>query len=196
MNFGLPAYQQPPAVAFATSAEMMELRADRLAAHAAKPAATDGRRIVADGRAPEVHALYDSVTGTIYLPEDWSASSPPDVSILVHELVHHIQSDSGATFACPQERERLAYRAQARWLGLTDETMEQAFGLDAMTILVRTNCMYKRLPPRRGGWLYAAARLAHQLWSRAYVSDRSVAESHRASLFRKGGGGVPAIALP
>lgn len=142
VNFGLPPYQDPPHVAFATAAEMAELRADRVAASAPEPSAVDGRRIVPDGTAHDVHALYDSVTGTIFLPENWSPASPADVSILVHELVHHAQQESGAFFSCPQEREKLAYRAQARWLGLTGDTLEQAFEIDPMTVLVRTNCMF------------------------------------------------------
>ena len=142
INFGLPPFQEPPAVAFATAAEMAELRANRVSAHAPNPAAIDARRIVPDGSSHDVHALYDSVSETIYLPADWEAASPADVSILVHELVHHLQEQSGATFACPQERERLAYKAQAQWLKQMDETMESAFNLDPMTILVRSNCMY------------------------------------------------------
>jgi len=142
IHFGLPPYQEPPAIAFATAAEMADLRADRVAAHAPNPAAIDARRIVPDGASHDVHALYDSLSDTIYLPADWEPASPADVSILVHELVHHLQAQSGAKFACPQERERLAYKAQARWLEQMGETMETAFDLDPMTILVRSNCMY------------------------------------------------------
>jgi len=142
LNYGLPPYEAPPAVAFASAAEMAELRADRVSQHAPDPAPIDGKRIVEDGSQHEVHALYDSVTETIYLPKAWSASSPADVSILVHEMVHHMQHETDTFFSCPQEREKLAYRAQARWLGHTDDTLEGAFGLDPLTILVRSNCMF------------------------------------------------------
>jgi hypothetical protein len=33
-------------------------------------------------------------------------------------MVHHLQTVGGLKFACPQEREELAYKAQERWLEL------------------------------------------------------------------------------
>ena len=45
-------------------------------------------------------------------------------------------------FACPGERETLAYRAQDAWLGLFGESLESAFGIDAATVLVATVCTH------------------------------------------------------
>ena len=79
---------------------------------------------------------------TIYLPADWTGSTPAEVSVLVHEMVHHLQNVANTKFECPQAREQLAYAAQQRWLGLFDRTLEDEFQLDPFTLLVTTRCMY------------------------------------------------------
>ena len=88
------------------------------------------------------HALYDDLDRTIYLPDDWTAASPAQVSLLVHELVHHLQNVGALRHDCAAERERVAYQAQARWLELVGTSLEEAFGIDPMTLLVRTSCMH------------------------------------------------------
>ncbi|MCP1167333.1 hypothetical protein NHG85_02120 [Limimaricola sp. ASW11-118] len=95
------------------------------------------------GVAPDrVVALYDKATGTIYLSEGWTGRSPAEVSILVHELVYHMQAMAGHRFACPAARERLAYRAQDAWLALFGEDLETAFDLDHTMLLVGTVCTH------------------------------------------------------
>lgn len=138
VNFGLPEVADAPDVRFVTAQRMLEVRLQRLA-----DAGVDGESVVAqfsDNGDGDFHALYDDVSATIYLPETWSSESDADVSVLVHEMVHHIQNVSGLTYACVGERERPAYRAQARWLKARGATLEDAFGLDPMTVFVRTNC--------------------------------------------------------
>ena len=90
----------------------------------------------------ETVAVYDSTERTIYLPEDWKGESPAEVSILVHEMVHHLQTLAGTKFECPQAREQLAYAAQQRWLGLFGHNLEDDFQLDPFTLLVTTRCMF------------------------------------------------------
>ena len=92
-------------------------------------------------RRREVLALYDERTQTIFLSEGWVSHDPAKVSILVHEMVHHLQSEASSTFPCPAARERLAYDAQARWLALFGLTLEGEFGIDAMTLKVNSGCM-------------------------------------------------------
>ncbi|HUG61279.1 MAG TPA: DUF6647 family protein, partial [Methylomirabilota bacterium] len=75
-------------------------------------------------------------------PEGWTGTSPAEVSVLVHELVHHLQNVGGVAYDCPEAREKPAYQAQARWLELFGGSLEEAFQVDPMTILVRTNCMF------------------------------------------------------
>lgn len=59
--------------------------------------------------------LYDAETGTIYLVRPWSMRSPSDVSVLLHELVHHRQVGA-RHWVCPGQQEEPAYRLQDAWL--------------------------------------------------------------------------------
>src|SRR5438105_9361968 len=40
----------------------------------------------------EVIAAYDPLANTIYLPQGWSGSTTAELSVLVHEMVHHLQT--------------------------------------------------------------------------------------------------------
>lgn len=140
-EFDLPRIDQPPAVAFAPVKRMIGLRhrdvpSDRWSggsgsAHADKPS-----------EPPDVVAIYDSEARIIYLPQGWSGGTPGEFSVLVHEMVHHIQNVARMKFACPEEREQMAFEAQERWLRLFDSGLEAEFGLDPFTVLVRSNCLY------------------------------------------------------
>lgn len=87
-------------------------------------------------------AVYSDATRTIYLAEGWSGTTPAELSVLVHEMVHHLQNMGGLKYQCPQEREKLAYIAQDRWLGLFGRSLERDFELDGMSVLVRTTCFH------------------------------------------------------
>jgi hypothetical protein len=52
--------------------------------------------------------------GTIYLPETFTLDR--DDYILVHELVHHLQDESGKKFECLAAREREAYVLQTKFV--------------------------------------------------------------------------------
>jgi hypothetical protein len=43
-------------------------------------------------------------------------------------------------FACPEEREELAYKAQESWLHLFGHDLEHDFQMDPFTILVKSKC--------------------------------------------------------
>jgi hypothetical protein len=90
----------------------------------------------------EILAVYDQAGPTIYLSSEWSGGSPAEVSVVVHEMVHHLQSAAGVIFACPNAREELAYRAQDAWLGLFGESLESAFGLDEATLKILAVCTH------------------------------------------------------
>jgi hypothetical protein len=89
----------------------------------------------------KVEAYYDDATRTIYLPQGWTGRSPAELSLLVHEMVHHVQNVAGLKYACPEEREKIAYAAQRQWLALFGRDLMHEFKIDPMTLLVRTNCM-------------------------------------------------------
>jgi hypothetical protein len=52
--------------------------------------------------------------GTIYLPETFTLGR--DDYILLHELVHHLQDESGRQFECLAMREREAYVLQTKFV--------------------------------------------------------------------------------
>jgi hypothetical protein len=54
------------------------------------------------------------VKGTIYLPDTFQVGA--DDYMLMHELVHHMQDESGEKFGCVAEREREAYLLQAQFV--------------------------------------------------------------------------------
>lgn len=141
-DLGLPSIAQLPGVEFVPRAEIAERRLSRITAVRPDRTAADRRRSTLFGASHDVHAFYDDGTKTIVLPEDWMTESPVDVSILVHELVHHMQNLGGIKYECAAAREKLAYRAQSRWLELFGKTLEGEFEIDPMTVLVRTNCMF------------------------------------------------------
>ena len=61
-------------------------------------------------------ALYGSATRTVYLLEEWSPQNIRDRSVLLHELVHHLQILNEAAVSCPAQYNRLAYQLQFEWL--------------------------------------------------------------------------------
>jgi hypothetical protein len=79
---------------------------------------------------------YDDVANTIYLPEGWTGKTPAEASILIHQMVYHVQNLAGLKYECSWERERLAYAAQERWLRLHDSNLWDAFAIDRTIFLL------------------------------------------------------------
>jgi len=139
INYGLPATTEVPAVRFVQPLEIAFLhygaftgasRQHVLDAYAVQPPST--RR--------EVVSAYDGGHVTILLPVGWTGRTPAELSMLVHEMVHHLQATARLRYACPQEREKLAYEAQEKWLGLFNTGLEKEFAIDQLTLLVTTHC--------------------------------------------------------
>ncbi len=86
-------------------------------------------------------AIYDDATETIYLSERWTAESIANQSVLVHEMVHHVQKLAGLKYACTGARERPAYLAQKMWLEDHGLDLEQEFQVDMFTIVAMSACM-------------------------------------------------------
>jgi hypothetical protein len=124
-NFDLPAAHDQPDVKFVTHQEMVAVRYGGMALDTAS----------------ELVALYDDKTKTILLSDRWTGSTPAEISVLVHELVHHLQNAAAHKHTCPAEREALAYAAQEKWLSLFGQSLATAFELDPLTLKVRTSCM-------------------------------------------------------
>lgn len=62
-----------------------------------------------------IRGLYNADAQTIYLVRPWDHRNPHDVSVLLHELVHHRQAKDGYWY-CPGAQELDAYRLQDNWL--------------------------------------------------------------------------------
>jgi hypothetical protein len=138
MNFGLPAIQDHPQIEMVQPVRMAAIRYRGLVPDRAPVTQSDDEAPL--GTPTNIVALYDDARKTIYLPYGWRGS-PTELSVLVHELVHHIQNEAGMKFACPGEREKLAYDAQAKWLAMFSTTLEAEFEIDPLSLLVRTNCL-------------------------------------------------------
>ncbi len=134
-NFDLPAVEKLPRIEFASPTRINALR----------------YRVMINGKMSEdlasvssnrqTVAIYVDDTLTIYLPLGWTGKTPAETSMLVHEMVHHIQNVAQIKHECLQAREKLAYAAQERWLRRFDLSLESEFDVDPFTILVRTLCM-------------------------------------------------------
>ena len=132
-NFDLPAVNHHPEIKFVSQQEMVAVRFAGLV-----PNMTSER-----DAASEIVALYDDRTKTILLSERWKGDAPADLSVLVHELVHHMQNLAQLRYPCPEAREAMAYAAQEKWLSLFGQSLATAFELDPMTLKVRTSCMFQ-----------------------------------------------------
>jgi len=138
-KLALPEISELPRVELVTPARMAAVRFRGLASDREALAVEAGRTAPPEF-GQDVYAVYDDSKRTVYLHKQWNAARPADMSLLVHELVHHIQNVGALKFSCPQEREKDAYEAQRTWLAQFDRTLEQEFEIDPMTVLVRTNC--------------------------------------------------------
>ena len=137
-NFDLPENVALPRVTLVPAATMATQRYKGVLSDRPQDATNLER-----GTTPQqVVALYDDAGRTIYLPEDWTGNTPAELSVLVHEMVHHLQNLGHVTFECPQQRERLAYDAQEAWLRLFGLSLAGEFALDGFTLLVKTRCIH------------------------------------------------------
>ena len=139
-EFNLPAIREHPRLKLVSPAKIAALRFKVLLSNPKTGiAANDHETSPAQG---DTVALYHDATQSIYLPEGWSGSTPAELSVLVHEMVHHFQNVLALKYECPQEREKLAFLAQERWLGLSGHSLASDFDLDPFSLLVKTRCFY------------------------------------------------------
>ena len=132
INFQLPANLNHPAIKFVSAAEMIApLKKNKL-----RTGDVSASEISSD-----IVSLYSNESKTIFLLDGWTGKTPAELSILVHEMVHHLQNVGQLKFACPEEREELAYKAQDSWLHLFGRDLESDFQMDAFTILVKSKCL-------------------------------------------------------
>jgi len=136
-SFDLPAVYDSPRIEFVSAAQMSAQRYKALL-----PAERAGiANALGDNAGSDTVALYNDDTKTIYLPDGWAGRTPAELSVLVHEMVHHLQNIAKLTQECPQAREKLAYQAQDKWLALFGTSLEREFDLDGFTLLAKTVCL-------------------------------------------------------
>ncbi|MFZ5689886.1 MAG: DUF6647 family protein [Pseudomonadota bacterium] len=137
-RFGLPQADERPAIVFEAPADLERMRNGGFVNRAATQSTPDARHRFVRGNAS---ALYSDLRRTIHLPEHWNGESDADMSVLVHEVVHHLQNVAGLRYRCAAERERLAYRAQDAWLRQSGKSLASEFGLDGLSVIVHSHCM-------------------------------------------------------
>lgn len=141
LNFALPATQELPRIERASAERIAAVRHGGALAERAPAAAADAAAPAWLDQTRDIEALYEDATRTIYLPQGWTGATPAEVSVLVHEMVHHLQNVAGLKYECAQARERPAYAAQDAWLARSGRSLADEFELDPMTVLLRTRCM-------------------------------------------------------
>lgn len=139
-NLDISASDEPPLVRFALAEELSALRFGASLPTPSSHAQSGHEHAAPPGGAHDVVALYDDAGRTIYLQASWTGYTPGELSILVHEMVHHLQNIAGIVYECPEARERTAYAAQQRWLELFGQDLESEFSIDPMTLLIRGTC--------------------------------------------------------
>ena len=136
-SFDLPEIDQLPRVQFVSSTQVTALRF-RLPQPRPGQAIEHAGPYLGGGRA--VVAVYDK--DIIYLSDRWRGGSPADQSVLIHEMVHHLQQRAQLRYGCPQEREKLAYQVQERWLTRFGATLQNEFEIDPMTLFLHSACLH------------------------------------------------------
>lgn len=88
----------------------------------------------------QILALYLDTGEVLYLQDGWAPDNPRDVSILVHELVHHMQAVAGRKYRCRGEQEKEAYDVQERFLASIGRKIEDVIEIDRLFLFFVTTC--------------------------------------------------------
>jgi len=137
IHFNLPATDRHPNIKIVSPETIVFLRYGGFLSNVASERAAQIESIARD-----TVAIYVDSERTIYLSDRWTDGEISYLSVLVHEMVHHMQNLGGLKYACSQEREKLAYMAQEEWLRLFGHSLEQDFALDAFSLFPKTRCLY------------------------------------------------------
>ena len=63
-----------------------------------------------------LHAFYSPLNETIYINKEFDVNDPFNQSILLHEILHHVQFKNGVKYRCIAELEQEAYPLQQQYL--------------------------------------------------------------------------------
>lgn len=134
-TFALPTTDALPVITLASKEVIAAL------GHTSAPSDSRQRSTPVPADEPRILAFYYAPAKTIYLPEGWVGGTPAELAMLVHEMVHHLQHAGHLNFACPQEREALAYAAQEQWGVLFGRDVNADLGLDPFRTLLISSCI-------------------------------------------------------
>ena len=137
-NFDLPRATEIPSIRYAEASKIAALRYNGLAVASSDMTSSIPRAVFERTTV----AVYLDAEKTIYLPDEWSGRSPAELSVLVHEMVHHMQNLGGIRHECARQREKLAYAAQDKFLRLFGRDLEGEFEVNPFTVLVHSTCAY------------------------------------------------------
>ncbi|SDJ28016.1 DUF6647 family protein [Lutimaribacter saemankumensis] len=85
--------------------------------------------------------LYNKSDRTITLFRPWTATNTEDVSVLLHELVHHRQAT--ANRGCRARWEYQAYKLQEKWMNAREVSLDVNWTVIGLT----TNCKLQNVHP-------------------------------------------------
>lgn len=139
-NFALPYASDPPRLERVAPARLCRLRYKTLLAPRSQAIGEEPSALLQDNRR-ELVAIYDDTSRTIYLPDSWTGATVAEQSVLVHEMVHHLQNLAGLKYECGGAREKIAYLAQDQWLKRHGLALEDEFEVDMFTIVALSACM-------------------------------------------------------
>src|SRR5262245_12814449 len=108
-NFPLPATYDHPEVAFVPTVEITIARYQAFTPEKRREVIEAYEREARTDKPRKVVAVYDRRRKQILLPDQWTGRSAAELSVLVHELVHHLQEAAELRYECPAAREQLAY---------------------------------------------------------------------------------------
>ncbi len=85
--------------------------------------------------------IYDPETKRITLVLPWSAEDPQDISVLLHELIHHRQE--GKHYYCEAAKEQAAYGLQKAWLAERDLSLN----VNWIAVVLASSCTARDIHP-------------------------------------------------
>ncbi len=88
-----------------------------------------------------LRGIYDPDRSEILLVRPWSPDDPEDVSVLLHELVHHRQAPHH--WYCPAAQELPAYRLQEKWLAANGRTAD----VNWLAVVLDAGCTPRDIHP-------------------------------------------------
>ena len=143
-NTGISANYDHPDIKFVPADQIALLRQQAFTStHQSQvPSLQQQSKAVGVSNAREAIAVYDDQSDTIFLLDSWQGNTPGDLSVLVHEMVHHLQNKGHLKYECQGAREEPAYAAQEKWLSLFGSNLSSEFQIDGFTLKVSTMCGY------------------------------------------------------